>query len=137
MFDMLYDDPALLRGLLVFTVVFFIVGIASVPWLVGKIPRGYFLREKRSMRASFAHYGWPYLVATVARNLLGLILLVAGFLMLFLPGQGLLTLFLALLLIDFPGKYQIERWLIKKPAVADGLNWLRRRHGHVDIDIPD
>ena len=64
-------------------------------------------------------------------------LLLAGILMLFLPGQGLLTLFLGILLIDFPGKYKTERWLISQPAIANSLNWLRKRRNIRAIVIPD
>ncbi len=48
--------------------------------------------------------------------------------MLFLPGQGLLTILAGILILDFPGKYKLEHYLISKPVVLDSLNWIRRRH---------
>ena len=46
------------------------------------------------------------------------------------PGQGLLTLLVGLLLMNFPGKYRLERWLVGRRGVLTALNWLRRRGGH-------
>lgn len=43
------------------------------------------------------------------RNVLGAILLVAGIAMLVLPGQGVPTILISLGLMNFPGKYRLER----------------------------
>jgi hypothetical protein len=50
--------------------------------------------------------------------------------MLIVPGQGLLTIAVALILLDFPGRFRLERWLATRPAVWRSLNWLRKRAGH-------
>ena len=47
--------------------------------------------------------------------------------MLFLPGQGILTLVMGALLMDYPGKFQLERKIVKTPAILKGLNWLRAK----------
>jgi hypothetical protein len=48
----------------------------------------------------------------------------------------LLTLLVGLLVMNFPGKYQLERWLVLRPGVLRGLNWLRRRRDHAPFDTP-
>ena len=106
----------------------FLVSLASLPWLAAKIPEDYFLHRKRKKTlplttAAFARY----LFMRLARNLVGLILLAGGFLMLFIPGQGILTMVMGLILIDYPGKYSVEKAIIGYPAVFKGLNWLRAR----------
>jgi UPF0716 family protein affecting phage T7 exclusion len=63
----------------------------------------------------------------IAKNLLGLVLLAGGILMLFIPGQGLLTIFMGLVLIDYPKKFAFEKKLVSIPAVLKGLNWLRKK----------
>jgi len=63
----------------------------------------------------------------VAKNLLGLVLLIMGILMLVLPGQGLLTILFGIALIDFPGKYKLERHLISYPKVLNSINWIRKK----------
>jgi archaellum biogenesis protein FlaJ (TadC family) len=106
----------------------FLISLASLPWLVAKIPEDYFLHRKRKKAlplttAAFARY----LFLRLARNLVGLILLAGGFLMLFIPGQGILTMVMGLILVDYPGKYSVEKAIIGYPAVFKGLNWLRAR----------
>jgi hypothetical protein len=56
--------------------------------------------------------------------------------MLLVPGQGLLSIAVALVLLDFPGKYRFERWLATRPAVWRSLNWLRRRAGCKPLQTP-
>ncbi len=56
--------------------------------------------------------------------------------MLVTPGQGLLTLLIGLLLLNFPGKYRLERWLVRRPGVLRTLNWVRRRRGQEHFESP-
>ena len=63
----------------------------------------------------------------MGNNIIGCGLILAGLVMLFLPGQGILTLVMGLLLVDYPGKFRLERRLVKTPAILNSLNWLRRK----------
>jgi hypothetical protein len=47
--------------------------------------------------------------------------------MLIMPGQGLLTLFLGLAIMDFPGKRKVIRFLIRLKTIQNSLNWIRRK----------
>ncbi len=47
--------------------------------------------------------------------------------MLILPGQGILTMAVGLMLMDFPNKYQVERWLVSRKRVLRAMNWFRRQ----------
>jgi hypothetical protein len=64
-----------------------------------------------------------------AKNVLGVIFLIAGLAMLALPGQGILTIVIGLALLDFPGKFALERWLVTRKAVLNSINWMRRKRG--------
>jgi hypothetical protein len=86
----------------------FLFSLASLPWLVAKIPEDYFLHRKRKNTLPLTTAAFVrYLFLRLARNLVGLILLAGGFLMLFIPGQGILTMVMGLILIDYPGKYSV------------------------------
>jgi hypothetical protein len=52
------------------------------------------------------------------------------------PGQGLLTIAVGLILLDFPGKFRLERWLATRRSVWRSLNWLRRRAGSKPLQMP-
>jgi hypothetical protein len=71
----------------------------------------------------------------MVKNLLGALLLVAGILMLVLPGQGILTILAALALLDFPGKRHIEMSILHIPMLLRSINWLRRRAGQAPLSF--
>jgi hypothetical protein len=69
------------------------------------------------------------------KNAVGGLLLVAGILMLVLPGQGILTILAALALLNFPGKRALELRILHRPALLKGINWLRRRAGRKPLSF--
>jgi hypothetical protein len=110
--------------------------IIGVPWVVTRLPHDYFSRPRRAVWRESADEPVFALVLGVLKNLLGALLVLLGLVMLVTPGQGLLTLLIGLLLMNFPGKYQLERWLVLRPGVLRGLNWLRGRRDQVPFDSP-
>jgi hypothetical protein len=64
------------------------------------------------------------------------VLVLLGLVMLVTPGQGILTLLSGLLLMNFPGKYRLEQWLVLRPGILRALNWLRRRRNQPAFDAP-
>ena len=110
--------------------------VIGVPWVLARLPRDYFNQPRRAVWREYADEPPLALVLGVLKNVLGVLLVLLGLLMLFTPGQGLVTLLVGLLLMNFPGKYQLERWLVGRPGVMNALNWLRRRGGHPPFDPP-
>ena len=55
--------------------------------------------------------------------------------MLVLPGQGLFTIFIGLILSNYPGKYKLERKLISIPSIFKMVNWLRDKSKKPPLDI--
>jgi hypothetical protein len=74
---------------------------------------------------------WKRNLMIVGKNVLGVSLVILGLVMSLpgVPGQGLLTMFIGMVLVDFPGKRDIERRIISRPAILDGCNRLRLRFG--------
>jgi hypothetical protein len=69
----------------------------------------------------------------IAKNLLGYIFVLAGILMLMLPGQGVLTILIGIMLLNFPGKYELERWIVSHGSVFRSINWIRRHAGRTPL----
>jgi hypothetical protein len=65
---------------------------------------------------------------------MGVVLLLAGILMLVLPGQGLFTMFVGIMMMNFPGKYKLERWVVARGPVLKSINWMRKRAGHEPLN---
>ena len=65
------------------------------------------------------------------KNLLGILLIVLGGIMSLpiIPGPGILTLVLGVMLLDFPGKRRLEQWLVRRATVLKAMNRLRQRYG--------
>jgi len=94
-----------------------------------KIPDNYFS----------SHYvqdfmpGSPWIVrwgAVVAKNVFGIFLVALGIILSLpgVPGQGILTILLGLIMLDIPGKRPLEAWIIKRPAVFSAVNNFRARY---------
>ena len=112
----------------------FLLSLAIVPALLARIPVNYFSqaavpRPKTS--------GFHYALVWVFRNLVALVLLLAGVAMLLLPGQGLLTIVLGIFIADFPGKRGVERRLVANRKVFDAINWVREKKGVEKLAYPD
>jgi hypothetical protein len=72
---------------------------------------------------------WQRALGLAGKNLLGFFLVLLGVVMSLpgVPGQGLLTIFIGLVLLDVPGKRAIERRIIAVPAILRACNRLRAR----------
>lgn len=75
----------------------------------------------------------PFLVrwgAVIVKNIFGVFLVLLGILLSLpgVPGQGVLTILLGLIMIDIPGKRPLEARIIKRPAVLAAINKLRAKY---------
>lgn len=134
------DLPIDIEHLVLWGTSFSLVAVAAtvvgVPWVVARLPHDYFCQTRREVWRHGDGEPLFALVLGMLKNLLGAALAVLGFVMLFTPGQGLVTLLAGLLLMNFPGKYRVECWLARRPGVMRGMNWLRARHGEPPFDVP-
>ena len=110
-----------------------VVTLVAVVVIVIRMPADYFADRGHHRMTLFREHPALALAASIVRNALGVVFLIAGAAMLVLPGQGLLTIFIALVLLEFPGKLRLERWLVSKPAVRRPLDWIRRKAGRPSL----
>lgn len=125
LFPWLAEYKALLWSLTAVGVCMFFATLIAIPWLLTRLPADYFIRRPVS--------DWParrpalHRMLVIAKNLFGAILVFAGLAMLILPGQGLLTILVGVMLLDFPGKRGLERWLIRRRPILRAANWIRAK----------
>lgn len=132
----LHQHEALLAWIGGISLATLLVSAVAVPMLIRRMPPDYFL-ENRDASASMARrHPVIRLVLLGLKNLLGLILIAGGLIMLFIPGQGLLTLVIGLLLMNFPGKRGLEIALIRRRPIRRAVDWIRRRAGAPPLEIP-
>ncbi|TDG13416.1 hypothetical protein E2F43_07690 [Seongchinamella unica] len=108
--------------------------LITAPWVVSRLPQDYFSsRHRHPLQRSNGIFGWGL---SLLKNLLGSLLVTLGFIMLFTPGQGILVTVVGLLIMNFPGKYRLERALVSRQSVLNGLNWLRRKQSLPPFEAP-
>ncbi|QDV05969.1 Putative transmembrane protein (PGPGW) [Planctomycetes bacterium Poly30] len=135
------EHHALFGWLTTGSVVFLVVSLFGLPWLIGRLPSDYFTadgqeRIHRERRERNTHRALAFLLHGI-RNLVGVVVALAGVAMLVLPGQGILAILVGMMLIDYPFKHRFERWLIAKPTIHRPLNWLRRKVDREPFVIAD
>lgn len=107
-----------------------------LPIVITRMRADYFLPHRDKSRSLAHQRPVIHAVGLVLKNLFGGILFLAGVLMLGLPGQGILTILIGLMLLDFPGKEKLELWLVRLPAVGKTLNWIRKRGDRPPLEFP-
>ena len=119
------------------SVAMFVISLASMPFIVAQIPADYFTHHGRHRMSQSNHHPIIRLLLAGFKNMLGAILLVAGFIMLFTPGQGLLSILFGLMIMNYPGKYQLECWIIRKPAIFNVVNSMRAKQDKEPLLPPE
>ena len=113
-----------------FTVVLIIsvaASYAAIILVMVKIPADYFSSSYDFNRRDERHFLLRWM-AKILKNITGALLIVAGIIMIFGPGPGVLTILLGVILLDIPGKRPMEANLIKRPMVLTAINNLRLRY---------
>lgn len=141
MFDFLADAIAgltwqrVLIGVGIFLVTFS-ASLGIVSFILVKLPADYFLKDHD--KKFWAGYSPVVRIAAiVGKNVLGWLLIAIGIALSLpgVPGQGLLTVLLGIMLVDFPGKDRLEQKLLHRPAIKNSINKLRGRFGKPPLQL--
>ena len=114
------------------------VSLVVVAYALARLPPDYFVNP--AVRRPVDRHPVLKVLLAVGRNLFGYILILLGIILSLpgVPGQGVLTILMGVMLIDFPGKHRAERWLLTRRGVLTGVNKLRTRLGRPPLitEIP-
>lgn len=111
------------------SLVTFFGSLLVIPWIVVRIPVDYFAEEERHLLPWANQHPIVRWFLLILKNLVGVVFILLGIAMLFIPGQGLLTILIGILFLNFPGKYRLERQFIQLRPVRRSVEWLRHRGG--------
>lgn len=135
MFAWLRGHETLLWWLGALSIVMFVGTLVVLPIVVARLPADYFTRDHHASHHQ-RQSTTLRLLGLCGKNLLGLVFVLAGVAMLVLPGQGILTMLIGLMLMDFPGKRTLERRLVQQPAVLRAINWIRAQAHQPALQLP-
>src|SRR5215510_1866897 len=140
MFDSLADFFSGLtwRSVLLWVLIFvgtFFVNLGIVSFILVKLPKDHFKSDK-SKRVSGSNATIRAL-KVIGKNVAGVLLIVLGVVLSLpgVPGQGLLTVVLGVMLVDFPGKDRLEQKLLSRPGIINTINRLRGRFGKPALEL--
>jgi hypothetical protein len=134
--DWLAQHEMLLGWLAAGSLVMLLISPVVVAGLVVRIPEDYFVDPHRHISRLHRLHGAIWLLVVLLKNIVGVVVFLAGVAMLVLPGQGLLTMLIGVLLVNFPGKYALERRLLSRPGVLRAVNWIRAKRGKRPLLAP-
>lgn len=135
--DWITDNKTLFGWLAILSAVTFVGTLVLVPFMVVRIPEDYFLDRRPRRLAWWERHPALRVASAIIKNFVGWVFIIAGIGMLVLPGQGLITIFVGLVLCDFPGKYRLKRWLAGRRPLISALNWMRKRAGRPPLMVPE
>jgi hypothetical protein len=105
------------------------VSMIAVAFVMVKIPPEYFseTHKREFMTDKPWLFRWG---AVIAKNVLGILLIGLGIVLSLpgVPGQGVLTILLGLIMLDIPGKRPLEAKIISRPKVLNAINALRAKY---------
>jgi hypothetical protein len=109
-------------------------GMAVVSLLLVRLPATYFCDTcpRDFMLDRHPVVRWT---GRILKNLLGVLVVMLGIILAMpgVPGPGILTMLIGVMLLEFPGKRRLERRLVSRPKVLETINRLRRRHGKLPL----
>jgi len=108
----------------------FSLSLAVISFILVKLPSTYFQRShpRKFWVDRHPSVRWAGLIG---KNALGIVLVLLGILMSIpgVPGQGILTILLGIMLLDLPGKRRMEYKLLEQRKVLENINRLRHKFG--------
>ncbi|MDV6343169.1 hypothetical protein [Nitrosomonas sp. Is37] len=116
----------ILIGITIASVIGLIGSVIAIPIILVRLPADYFdLRIPRHWMKN--HHPVLRVIGLIIKNLVGCVFFLAGFIMLFLPGQGVLTMLIGISLLDFPKKRELEARIVSQPSILKAINSIRHR----------
>ncbi len=121
---------------LALSTVMFVGGLVLMQVLIIRMSPDYFLHPEASSESWRHRHPALRITIRVIKNVLGVVLLLAGLAMLVLPGQGIITILVAISLLSFPGKRSLELRIVRQRPVLQTINWIRVRAARPPLVLP-
>jgi hypothetical protein len=135
LYDWVRNHSQILWGVSAFSLILCAGTVVALPLLVARIPDDYFVRAGKGFPRRCSQ-SLSRLLYLITKNLAGAILVIAGVVMLFIPGQGVLTIMIGIMLMNFPGKRRIALRIVGKRTVLSAVNWMRAQSHHPPLLLP-
>jgi hypothetical protein len=140
-FDAIVDGfrshTALAGGIAALSILVILVYGVVMFLAVSRVSSDYFVSREPSASTWRGRHPVVRFLGRAAKNVIGVGLFVVGVAMLVLPGQGLLTIVVALMLLDFPGKRRLTTRLLRERHVRSAIDWIRAKAKQPPLVFPE
>ena len=125
--DWISDNYRLIQWVGIAFVLLFFLSLFILRCVIVRLPDDYFLNDSSALNKRSENL--ISLALRVAKNLFGFLLIICGIILLFIPGQGLVTIVLGAWIMDLPWIIKIKRKFVYSRLVKRTLNWVRSKNG--------
>lgn len=125
--DWISDNYRLIQWIGVVSVLLFVLSLFILRCVIVRLPDDYFLNDSSTINKRSGSL--INLACRVTKNLFGFLLIICGIILLFIPGQGLVTIVLGVWMMDLPWIIKIKRKFVYSGLVKRTLNWFRSKNG--------
>nr|ALS89144.1 putative transmembrane protein (PGPGW) [uncultured bacterium] len=117
-------------------VVSFFANLGIVSLILVKLPADHFSKSRKT-KFWAGPRPWLHAAKVIGKNIGGVLLVALGIVLSLpgVPGQGLLTVLLGIMLLDFPGRHRLEQKLLSKPSILNSINKLRARFDKKPLEL--
>jgi hypothetical protein len=120
----------------VVSAVLFLGTLVLMPVLIARMRPDHYVSRKPRPESWRGRHPVVRLAVRIVKNAIGVVLLLAGILMLVLPGQGVITILAAVSLLEFPGKRRLELRIVRQRPVLRAIQWIRSKAGSPPLILP-
>lgn len=114
----------------------FAISLVAIAIVIIRLPPDYFRSHYRRnfLPNSPWHLRWG---AIAIKNTVGVLLVLLGLVLSIpgIPGQGILTILLGLIMLDIPGKRPLEARILRRPTILSAINRVRVRYERPPLQI--
>ena len=134
--DWIHRNEQLLQLLGSLSLLLLALTFAALALVVITLPENYFTRDHRAPSSLTHPHPLPWRGLSLLKNLLGVFFIFLGIAQLILPGQGALTILIGLTMTNFPGKYRLERRMMRQSMIHKSLNKIRTMANKPPLKVP-
>ncbi len=116
----------LLPWLFGLSLICFVGSIVGVWIVLIRLPADYLIRDGGPVSNDSARHLLQF-SRRIVQNVFGIVFLLMGMVMLLTPGQGILSIFVGITLLDFPGKQKLIRRILSNSKVLNAINNIREK----------
>ena len=128
--DWISDYNQIIQWAGIVSVFLFFLSLFLLKYVILRLPEDYFIT------ASSISKNPQKIIVRVAKNAVGFLLTICGIILLFTPGQGMITILIGLCLIDLAIVNQFKKKIINNSQVQKALNWIRTKKSVKPFNFP-